>query len=125
MDWNMLREIAERGVEIGGHTSTHAHLTRLSDAELRHELRDSRERIEAELGRPCRLFAYPYGEHDARVRSAVRAAAYEAAFVIRGPSRPFDRYAVPRLDLYRKHGALRARIKLSAIGRWARQRRRA
>jgi peptidoglycan/xylan/chitin deacetylase (PgdA/CDA1 family) len=62
MDWDALRGLAERGVEIGSHTVTHAHLMRLSDAELDHELRESRGRCEAELARPCRFIAYPFGE---------------------------------------------------------------
>src|SRR5687768_9041897 len=31
MRWDELREAAERGVEIGGHTAGHPHLTRLTD----------------------------------------------------------------------------------------------
>jgi peptidoglycan/xylan/chitin deacetylase (PgdA/CDA1 family) len=120
MDWNGLRAVAERSVEIGSHTCTHAHLRSLSDAELASELCDSRERIAAELGRPCRFFAYPYGEHDARIRAAVKAAGYEAAFALRSASRQFDRYAVPRVDLYRRDGRLRVRLKVSAFGRWVR-----
>src|SRR5215208_6892216 len=45
MTWDMLRELAERGVEIGSHTVSHPHLPELEDAELAAELRDSRERI--------------------------------------------------------------------------------
>jgi peptidoglycan/xylan/chitin deacetylase (PgdA/CDA1 family) len=47
MDWERLRDLADRNVEIGSHTLTHPHLTQLSDAELDRELRESRERIEA------------------------------------------------------------------------------
>jgi peptidoglycan/xylan/chitin deacetylase (PgdA/CDA1 family) len=120
MDWNSLRACAQRGVEIGSHTLTHAHLTALSDEQLASELRDSRERIARELGQPCRFFAYPYGEHDHRVRAAVEAAGYEAAFALRSASSPFDRYAVPRVDLYRRDGPLRMRLKVSTLGRWTR-----
>ena len=35
MKWEELRELSELGVEVGSHTTTHAHLTQLSDAELR------------------------------------------------------------------------------------------
>ena len=80
-----------RGVEVGAHTATHPHLTQLPSAELDDELRVSRERIEDELGRPCRIFAYPYGESDARVRAAARAGR------LRGCLRPAgdDRLAGP------------------------------
>ena len=59
------------------------------------------EEIEDRLGRPCEDLAYPYGEHDARVRAAARAAGYLRGYALRG-SRS-DPYAVPRLDLYRRH----------------------
>lgn len=99
MDWDLLREVAERGVEIGSHTRTHPHLTRLSDAELAMELRESRDVIQAELGRPCRLFAYPYGEQDERVRAAARAVGYEAAYAVETDD--VDPFALPRLAVFR------------------------
>jgi peptidoglycan/xylan/chitin deacetylase (PgdA/CDA1 family) len=106
MSWDELREHRDRGVRIGSHAVSHPHLTRLSDSELRDELEDSRGEIEAELGRPCRELAYPYGEHDERVRVAVRAAGYDRGYSLRGRKR--DPYALPRVDLYRRHTAPRA-----------------
>ena len=106
MTWDELRAHAETGVEIGSHTLTHAHLTRLTDEELAHEVRDSKLEIEAELGGPCAELAYPYGEHDARVRAAAKRAGYERAYALRdGGSDP---YALPRVDLYRRHSVPRS-----------------
>jgi peptidoglycan/xylan/chitin deacetylase (PgdA/CDA1 family) len=113
--WDGLRDWAEQGLEIGSHTVSHPHLPALSDAELAVELRESRARIEDELARPCTILAYPYGELDDRVRNAVRRAGYEAAYALRAETRPFDRYALPRVDLYRKDTALRSAAKTSAI----------
>ena len=117
MDWDALRSVVERGGEVGSHTSSHPHLTRLADAELARELSESRERIADELGRPCRYLAYPYGEHDARVRRAAQAAGYEAAFVLAEPDTPVDLYALPRIDLYRRDDLVRAVLKTSALRR--------
>jgi peptidoglycan/xylan/chitin deacetylase (PgdA/CDA1 family) len=114
MDWDLLRDVAERGVEIGSHTVSHAHLTRLSDPELESELRESRERLEANLGRRCRYLAYPYGEEDSRVRKAARAAGYEAGFSLRPDDEPVDVYGVPRLDVYRRDGVVRFALKVSS-----------
>jgi peptidoglycan/xylan/chitin deacetylase (PgdA/CDA1 family) len=98
MRWDELRELAERKLEIGSHTVNHPHLPQLEDAELDRELRESRERIADELRRPCRFFAYPYGDNDARVRRAVRRVGYEAAFALTvARATPF---ALPRVDLY-------------------------
>lgn len=113
MGWDELREHRDRGVRIGSHAVSHPHLTRLSDAELRHELEDSKGEIEAELGRPCGDLAYPYGEHDQRVCAAARAAGYDHAYALRG--RTDDPYALPRVDLYRRHTVHRAFIR--ALGR--------
>jgi peptidoglycan/xylan/chitin deacetylase (PgdA/CDA1 family) len=115
MDWDSLRELADRGVELGSHTVSHSHLTRLSDQELAIELRDSRDRLESEIQRPCRFLAYPYGEHDARVRAAARTAGYQLAFALPGRSRPLDPLAVPRIGIWREDGRLRSRLKSSPM----------
>ncbi|MHB8651053.1 MAG: polysaccharide deacetylase family protein [Gaiellaceae bacterium] len=104
-----LRELRERGVEIGSHTLVHPHLPALGDAELRRELVESRQVLEEALGVPCRLLAYPFGEQDARVRAAARAAGYEAAFGL--PGERDDRYALPRLGVWRRDSLRRVAAK--------------
>ena len=105
MTWDELREL-----DVGSHGITHAHLARLSDEELRRELVGSKQQIEDELGRVCRDFAYPFGEHDERVRAAVRAAGYERAYGLVDDGK--DPYALRRLDLYRRHTPVRALLRL-------------
>jgi peptidoglycan/xylan/chitin deacetylase (PgdA/CDA1 family) len=113
MGWDDLRDLSSRGVEVGAHTATHPHLTQLPSAELDDELRVSRERIEEELGRPCRIFAYPYGESDERVRAAARAAGYEAAFGLPGTINWRDRYDLPRVGIWRADGRIKLALKAS------------
>jgi peptidoglycan/xylan/chitin deacetylase (PgdA/CDA1 family) len=110
MTWDELRAYVERGVTIGSHGVSHAHLTRLADDELRRELVDSKEAIEDELGCPCHELAYPYGEHDERVRAAARVTGYERAYGL--AERGQDPFALPRLDLYRRHSPVRALLRL-------------
>jgi peptidoglycan/xylan/chitin deacetylase (PgdA/CDA1 family) len=117
LTWDDLRELLERGHEVGSHTISHPHLTELDDAQLLTELIDSREQIEAELGRPCPYFAYPYGEQDARVRDAAYRAGYEAAFGLPGLFRSADPYALPRVGVYRGQSLLRVGIKLTRPAR--------
>ena len=95
MNWVELSALAERGFEIGSHTVTHPHLTTLGDAELESELRDSRARLEDELGRPCRLLAYPYGEHDARVQAAAARVGYAGRLRAAGRHRPVESLRAP------------------------------
>jgi peptidoglycan/xylan/chitin deacetylase (PgdA/CDA1 family) len=113
MSWEVMQNLASRGVEVGSHTTTHAHLIASTDYELVRELRESREHLEAKLNQKCRFLSYPYGEHDERVRSAARAAGYEAAFALPGRDRPIDRFALPRVGIWRKDGLLRATLKTS------------
>jgi peptidoglycan/xylan/chitin deacetylase (PgdA/CDA1 family) len=110
MTWDDLRSHAERGVRVGSHGVTHAHLTRLGDEELRHELTESKQQIEDELEQWCPDFAYPYGEHDERVRAATRAAGYQRAYGLREHGR--DRFSLRRTDLYRRHTPVRALLRL-------------
>jgi peptidoglycan/xylan/chitin deacetylase (PgdA/CDA1 family) len=111
MRWEDLRGLVDHGVEVGSHTLTHPHLTQMESRDLERELRESRERLEDELRRPCRFLAYPYGEENGRVRLAAKAAGYEAAFSLDGEDDATDRYAVPRIGIWRGDGLLRTTLK--------------
>jgi peptidoglycan/xylan/chitin deacetylase (PgdA/CDA1 family) len=115
MSWDTLREVTAHDVEIGSHTVSHAHLPALGEEELHRELRESRERIEDQLRRPCRLLAYPYGQHDARVRAAARAAGYTAAFALEPPTGAIDPWAVPRVGVYRADTPWRFTLKTTRL----------
>jgi peptidoglycan/xylan/chitin deacetylase (PgdA/CDA1 family) len=117
MTWDDLRAHAERGVTISSHGVSHAHLTQLSDNEVRRELTESKQELEDRLGRACSDFAYPYGEHDDRVRSAARAAGYAGAFALGAGSDVHDPFAIPRVGIWRGDGRLRAALKTSALAR--------
>jgi len=114
MGWDELRALSRRsGFEIGSHTLSHAHLTRLDDAELDQELRASRERIADELG-ACRYLAYPFGEEDARVNEAARAAGYESAYGLPGALGRGNAFSLPRVGVYRKDNNARLLAKTFA-----------
>jgi peptidoglycan/xylan/chitin deacetylase (PgdA/CDA1 family) len=115
MDWAALRAAASGGVEIGSHTVSHPHLPRLSDAELKRELSESKAELEDELGAPCRHLAYPYGEEDDRVREAARLAGYDAAFAVDPGRGRSDRFGVPRLAIYRHDTTAGFRLRTSPL----------
>ncbi len=122
MRWDELRALVEHGHEVGSHTVTHAHLTRLADDELDRELADSKQQLEEELARPCRWLAYPYGDHDARVRAAAARAGYEASFAVSGRLGRPSRHAIPRVAIYRRHTPRRFGLVTAGLGvaaRWA------
>lgn len=66
LTWDELRSLAQDPlVTIGAHGITHSRLARLDEAAVFQELSESRARLELQLGRPIRHFAYPYGGPDA------------------------------------------------------------
>jgi len=119
MSWDQLRTLVTRGIGVASHTASHAHLIDLPDEDVRRELLESKQRIEAELDRPCLDFAYPYGEHDARVRALAAEAGYERAHALEvaapGP------YGLARLGLHRRDGVPRALLKALTLGPRARR----
>lgn len=81
--WDHVRELRNRGVEIGAHADTHwAMHEKQSKDWLRKQAEHSRQCIAQEVG-PCRYFAYPFGNRGDVGRAAweaVRDAGYEYAF---------------------------------------------
>ncbi len=91
LDWNGMRALLAAGHECGSHTLSHPRLTRVSSAECRNELVDSRRRLEDELGVSVSHFAYPFGVYDERVREIAIESGYRTACSVRpGWSPPDD-----------------------------------
>lgn len=61
LSWDDCRELADAGMTIGSHTMNHVHLIDLDDDGVEAELADSKQLIEAELGRACVHFCCPFG----------------------------------------------------------------
>ncbi|MET7292829.1 polysaccharide deacetylase family protein [Streptomyces griseoloalbus] len=82
LDWDQVRELADGGVEIGGHSHTHPQLDQLDDGTLRSELILCKEIVSDQLGTVPASFAYPYGYSSRRVREAVRETGYAQALAV-------------------------------------------
>jgi peptidoglycan/xylan/chitin deacetylase (PgdA/CDA1 family) len=109
LDWDALGELAGSGVEIGAHTKTHPHLTRLSAAALQDEVLGAPDAIAERLGRRPTLFSYPYGDHNDAVASAARQAfRYACTTEFRALRAREDAARIPRIDAcsYRAAGQL-------------------
>jgi peptidoglycan/xylan/chitin deacetylase (PgdA/CDA1 family) len=79
MDTAQVKEWLAAGHEIGSHTLTHPHLTRISPARAREEIFASRKKLEDIFGAAVRHFCHPYGDWNAAVRDLVIAAGYKTA----------------------------------------------
>jgi len=69
LTYDQLKELYNHGNEIGSHTHTHPHLTKISVTSLIFELEKSKEVLK---DFECKTLAYPYGDYDARVIYYVR-----------------------------------------------------
>lgn len=105
-----LRELRQRGFEIGSHAVRHRRLTALPDAELAAELADSRRHLEQILDAPVEGFAYPYGDADEVVRRAVAGAGYRYACLAEPTRRP-AMYALPRVHMGQRDQRLSLLVK--------------
>ncbi len=85
-----LRELADAGFEIGGHTVTHPILTDLTGAALTREIADCKLALEQILGREVPSFAYPKGRCNAETMRRVKEAGYRAARGLRMLSLSFE-----------------------------------
>jgi peptidoglycan/xylan/chitin deacetylase (PgdA/CDA1 family) len=124
LNWGELRDLADRGWEIGSHTRTHPRLLDLDDRALDEELAASRAACEQAIGRPCRTIAYPFGHQDARVRGAAERAGYTAGAGLDGAWDTREPMAYPRVGLYPGDEGARFALKVAPAVRGLRSLRR-
>jgi peptidoglycan/xylan/chitin deacetylase (PgdA/CDA1 family) len=134
MDWAELRKLASDPLcTIGAHTCSHERLAGASVEEAEREMRLSKQRLEAELGREVRHIAYPYGGPDAAGRREF-ALASRLGFVTGVTTRPgmiFPQHAdhlhaLPRLSVngaWQDPAALEALLSGVPFAVWNRGRR--
>jgi peptidoglycan/xylan/chitin deacetylase (PgdA/CDA1 family) len=84
LSWEHLKEmVANPLVEIASHSVTHPlDLRKMTDEQVRRELKDSKETLESKLGISIEYFVYPVGKNDERIRRLVREAGYKGALVM-------------------------------------------
>jgi peptidoglycan/xylan/chitin deacetylase (PgdA/CDA1 family) len=121
LDWDGVRALHRRGVEIGAHADTHwaMHAGQSPDY-LREQAARPRARIEAEVG-PCRYFAFPYGnipDVSAGAWRAVRDAGYEYAFTTLSGSldASTNPFLMPRYGLQAEEPRLPALVPTLRLG---------
>jgi peptidoglycan/xylan/chitin deacetylase (PgdA/CDA1 family) len=116
-----VREVSDRGMEVGSHTMTHPRLSGLKSEALAREVGDSRQSLSEIVDPPVEGFCYPYGDLDAAAIQAVRGSGYAYACAIRTVE--YSIYDLPRLDVEEKDSPHRivAKLKLAPIKRTIRR----
>lgn len=71
--------VLDKKFEIGAHSMTQPDLTKVSSAEAKREIEDSKAYLEDLLGHNISMFAYPYGRYDEKVTKMVKEAGFIAA----------------------------------------------
>jgi peptidoglycan/xylan/chitin deacetylase (PgdA/CDA1 family) len=104
-------EMQDAGIDFESHSWAHRDLRALSAEECTRDLRESRELLSDLLGRAVTLLAYPRGLHDSMVRRAAEKAGYTHAFALPERAERPDRFAVPRVGIYRGNSPWTVRIK--------------
>lgn len=79
LNWEMVREMARKGINFGGHTANHVVLPLEDEAALEKEIVASKKELEHQLGSKVVSFAYPNGAYNAGIRQLIAQAGYKVA----------------------------------------------
>lgn len=120
MSWGEIELLQDAGWEVGGHTATHARLSRCNAAELDRELVESAAVLRGHATESPAAFAYPFGgEADITplARRMVAVAGYRACLSDFGGENlpPGDPLAMRRIELGGDHDSLAWRVRLSGL----------
>jgi len=101
--WAQLREMLAAGMEVGSHSLTHAFVSGLEPAALRHEFGESKRRLEDRLGVAVQSASLPRGWEPPALRSVLTELGYQAFCTSRVawwyPGG--DPFAIPRVTVRR------------------------
>ncbi|WP_341915446.1 polysaccharide deacetylase family protein [Ferrovibrio terrae] len=118
LTWDQIRQMKAEGVTIGAHSHRHPSLPALSPEKAREDLETSRAIFEKELGEQPALFAYPFGEWDARTLALVKSLGYSVAFGQHSgvAHSKHDMFWLPRFPMNESFGSVeRVRQALNAL----------
>lgn len=111
LTWRQIREMRKTGlISFGGHTVSHAILSKCDQEEQNFEMVESKARIEKELNEECLILAYPNGKANDFTEETIRLAKkanYRIAVTTNSGyenSKEYDRYKLKRwgTDLFGK-----------------------
>lgn len=115
MSWDQMREMQRHGARFANHSASHDQLIRLREDEgieqwgqrVREDIRRAQRRLEEELGKAPRLFAYPYGEYSAPLARIIEELGYVGFGQQSGAIGPLnDLRILPRFPMAERFAAI-------------------
>jgi peptidoglycan/xylan/chitin deacetylase (PgdA/CDA1 family) len=103
LTWDQVKQLGSSGlVAIGSHCCTHTPLTKLDASSVAIELQRSRQIIRERTGIDPSDLAYPNGDHDAHIATAVKDHGYRCAYTtMRGLVEPTaDAFRLRRINIH-------------------------
>ncbi len=129
LSWDLVREMAENGIDIQGHTITHRLLTSPGPKEsfkeyvgaIDRELVESAKVIKAKVGKDIHYLAYPDGETNHLVISLLKKDGYQGAFTVKRGGNPFfiHNYRINRSMVYGDFDLNQFEKNLTVFSEWA------
>jgi peptidoglycan/xylan/chitin deacetylase (PgdA/CDA1 family) len=112
-----VKKMINAGWELASHTTTHPDLTTLDASQLQDEVAGSRQILRRRFGVPVNNFAYPSGQYDDTVISAVHSAGYVGAeSEVSGLASAAHPYVLDRIEILLDDGLPGFIAKLRAAG---------
>lgn len=81
-DWQV-RKLISNNIEVGSHTLNHPILTKIKPITAKKEIRNSKIALEKRFGIHIRIFCYPHGKYNSRLKELVKQAGYACAVTTR------------------------------------------
>jgi peptidoglycan/xylan/chitin deacetylase (PgdA/CDA1 family) len=120
---DQVRDLHAQGFEIGCHSMTHPYLSDLSEAELRCEIVNAKQRIEEITGAPVQHFSCPGGRFDRRTLRMARRAGFcsvaNSRFHANSPRT--NSYNLGRIPILRNTPLTEFQATCDARGLWKKQ----
>ena len=129
LSWELVREMAENGIDIQGHTVTHRTLTLINKGEsfkeyfdaIERELSESAKIIKAKVGKDIKYLSYPDGETNHLVIELARKDGYLGSFTVKRGGNPFfvSNYRINRSMIYGDFDLTQFEKNLTVFSEWA------
>lgn len=99
LNWKLIKEMSEGGMEIGSHTCSHLLLAGANKERIEDELRGSKEILEEKIKEPVVSISYPNGSFNALVNTIAYESGYTRACVSRLGywKKESNAFAIPRI----------------------------